>query len=166
MFSVRLTPPTCDLPLEAALEPLEDQEDYEYLVIHSCTLLAQTDCKFHIGGFGTNDWNFDTSYDASSFLEQLPRMLQAAKAREDFDVDLYPQGTERKLRFTYSGPLVNISCDSRTSWTPKPSVENHASDVVAQMLEDLAASFSASLKMAVPQVAALPPFSGWNPTAR
>jgi hypothetical protein len=34
------------------LEPLEDAEDYEYLIIRGCADLARTDARFNIGGFG------------------------------------------------------------------------------------------------------------------
>ncbi|WP_328539135.1 hypothetical protein [Streptomyces sp. NBC_00344] len=161
MFNVTLTPPTRRLPPEMNPGPLEDPEDYEYLVVYSCALLAKTDCKFHIGGFGSANWGFDVHYDASSFLEELPRMLRSATLGEDFDVDLYSQGVERNLQFTFSGTVVDIYCESRTNWVPEPPMESLNSDAVVSMLQNLATSFAASLKAVVPQVAMLPPFSDW-----
>ncbi len=69
-----LAPPT----EQQSLEPDFDLEtDYESLVMDTCALLARTDCRFHISGFGQSPWPVDIAYALSSVMEQLPAAVEA-----------------------------------------------------------------------------------------
>jgi hypothetical protein len=143
------------------MEPLEDLEDYWYLAMRACGVLAGTDACFHIGGFGWDNWAFDVSYDMSAFVEELPRLIEALRSGREAKLDLYPQGVDRTLTFSPAGDQVHISCVSRTSWVPQPDVEVCGLDELLGMYVRLAQGFGAALPAVAPSIARLPPFDGW-----
>jgi hypothetical protein len=143
------------------MEPLEDLGDYCYLVIRACGVLAETDACFRIGGFGRDDWAFDTGYDMSAFVEELPRLIEALRSGREMELDLYPQGVERTLRFSPVGDQVRITCVSRTSWAPQPDVEVCSVDGLVAMCVRLAHDFAAALPATAPFAARLAPFDRW-----
>lgn len=148
---------------EAGIDPLEDTEDYEYLAMRACQALGATDAAFRIGGFGTQDWRFDVAYDMSAFLEELPYLIEALRAGDDFEFDLYPQGVERTLTFTPQGPdQVRVECASRTSWTPSPAVETHSRAALLTLCAQLTHDVATALTATAPTLAALPPFPTWR----
>jgi hypothetical protein len=144
------------------LEPLEDPEDYEYLIMRACGVLDGTDAAFHIGGFGTDDWAFSVGYDMSAFMEEFPYLVDALRLGEETEIDLYPQGVERSLTFSPAGDQVAVRCVSRTSWTPRPDVEVCAADELLTMCTDLARAFSTALATVSPLLAQLAPFDRWQ----
>ncbi|WP_431679369.1 hypothetical protein [Kitasatospora sp. KL5] len=163
-FHFSLTRPTADrLPGEhlEEREPLEDVEDYAYLVVRGCADLAETDASFRIGGFGRDDWAFDVSYDASAFLESLQGLLHAVQQRSAFEIDLYPQGVERSLVFRFQDDTVLVDCTSRTTWIPSPSTEVCPHRDLMSMCTALAQDFASSLHAVDSDVATLTPFSAW-----
>jgi hypothetical protein len=46
------SPAAVERACAVSMEPLEDLEDYWYLAVQACGVLAQTDACFHLGGFG------------------------------------------------------------------------------------------------------------------
>src|SRR4051794_14258383 len=110
MFNVSL-----DLPSGSpALVESEDlNEDFQSLVMDACQILARTDCRFHMGGFGQDDWNLNVSYDMSAVVEQLPDVLTALRSGADVELDIYTPGVERTIAFTSSGENVDALCQSR-----------------------------------------------------
>lgn len=151
--------------LDHAEPPMTDGHlhDYEYLVMEACALLAETDCQFHVEGFGSSDWRLDVEYDLSAFMEQLPETLAGIRARHPVELDLYPQGVERTLSFDAGGEVVSIRCASRTNWRPCPGVEVVGRDELSRMLSRLASDFARSLRVMRSPIARLKPFSDWNP---
>ncbi|MFD7428352.1 hypothetical protein ACFV6Z_15030 [Streptomyces sp. NPDC059818] len=141
---------------------LEDNDDYQYLVIEGCSSLSETDCRFAIGGFGQDDWKFDIEYDMSSFLEGLPELLAALESGRVVAIDLYPQGVERVLTFTPQGDVVSVECTSRTSWTPDPRMECHDLAELLRMARKLATDFSKAVSAAAPEIGRLEPFTSWK----
>ncbi|WP_405584033.1 hypothetical protein [Streptomyces sp. NBC_01190] len=135
------------------VEPLEDPEDYWYLAVRACGVLADTDALFRIGGFGTEDWSFDLGYDMSAFVEGLPHLIEALRAGSEAEIDLYPQGVERTLRFSPVGDQVRITCVSRTSWVPRPGIEVCGLDELLGMCARLAQDFSEALSAVAPAIA-------------
>jgi hypothetical protein len=168
-FTFHLTRPTQTRLDPDYLEdrgPLEDLSDYHYLAMRGCADLAQTDAAFHIGGFGTQDWGFDISYDMSSFVESLPELVKALHGRKEFELDLYPEGVERTLTFRLRGDdTVEVDCASRTSWVPDPSTETAARAQLLALCRALQQDLAASLEAIGSDVAPLPPFSTWHPGA-
>ncbi|WP_042371018.1 hypothetical protein [Streptacidiphilus neutrinimicus] len=166
-FTFHLTRPTqtrLDADYLEDQGPLEDPSDYDYLAMRACTDLAQTDTAFHIGGFGTQDWGFDISYDMSSFVESLPELVEALHGRKEFELDLYPQGVERTLTFRFPSPdTVEIDCASRTSWVPNPPTETTSRTQLLALCHALQQDLAASLAAIGSDVAQLPPFSTWQP---
>jgi hypothetical protein len=165
-FTFHLTRPT-ETRLDADyLEdrgPLEDPSDYYYLAMRGCADLAQTDAAFRIGGFGTEDWGFDISYDMSSFVESLPELVEALHGRKEFELDLYPQGVERTLTFRFPGDdMVEVECDSRTSWVPNPSKETSSRTQLLALCQALQKDLAVFLEAIGSDVAPLPPFSMWR----
>jgi hypothetical protein len=146
----------------APLEPLEDLEDYEYLVMRGCGALAETDAAFRIGGFGKDDWAFTVGYDMSAFMEELPYLIDALRSGNATEIDLYPQGVERTLTFSPADGLVRVTCESRTSWVPRPDVEVCVADDLLSMCVRLARDFATALDSAVPPIAQLAPFDRWR----
>jgi hypothetical protein len=146
----------------APLEPLEDFEDYEYLVMRACGVLAETDASFHIGGFGRDDWGFSVGYDMSAFMEELPYLVDGVRSGDETEVDLYPQGVERTLTFSPVGGEVRVRCESRTSWVPRPDVEVGSAAELLTMCDRLATDFATALAAVAPSIARLAPFDGWQ----
>jgi hypothetical protein len=162
MFHFHLEGPSEVVSERGSAGGLEDNSDYQYLVIEGCSSLSETDCRFMIGGFGQDDWRFDIEYDMSSFLEGLPELLAALDSGRSVTLDLYPQGVERALTFTPQGDAVSIECTSRTSWAPDPRVERHSLAGLLEMARKLAIDFSEAVSAAAPEIGRLEPFTSWK----
>lgn len=141
---------------------IERDAGYEYLVIEACNILDETDCSFHIGGFGRSDWGLDVGYDMSAFVEQLPDLLAGVRERRFVEVDLYPPGVERTLEFHPDGNAVNVRCLSRTHWIPDPVVETIGLAELEQMLVDVACNFAKALTASGSAIARIAPFDDWQ----
>ncbi|MFC8717185.1 hypothetical protein [Kitasatospora sp. NPDC057198] len=161
-FHVRLRPPTAPAPPEA-LDPFDEPPyDYPVLALIGCADLAATDAAAEAGGFGA-PWHFDVPYDLSAFLEGLDQLLTAFHDRTPHTLDLYPQGLERTLTFTFPTPdLVTVHCTSRTTWVPSPSTEHHPYDQLHAQLTTLAREFATALKTSGSRTAPRPPFPAWR----
>ncbi|MFT2016421.1 hypothetical protein ACMA1D_11340 [Streptomyces sp. 796.1] len=146
-FSVSFNP--AELPGAAAPASVRPEagDGYEILVMEACSALSDAGgSRFHIGGFGTDEWPLDVAYDLSAFMEQFPSLLASVRDRREVEVDLYSQGIERTLTFRPSGDLVVIHCDSRTDWVPNPEHESIARSELVAMLSKLAEDFARGLK--------------------
>jgi hypothetical protein len=146
----------------APMEPLEDLEDYAYLVMCACGVLAQTDAAFLIGGFGVDDWSFDVGYDMSAFVEEIPGLIDALRSGSKTEVDLYPHGVGRTLTFSPVGELVRVTCVSRTSWVPRPDVGVCSADELLGMCVRLARDFAGAVAVVAPSVARLAQLDRWG----
>lgn len=76
-----------------ASEPLEDDHDYDYLVMQACRILSDAGCRFHIAGFGSADWGFDVSYDMATFIEQVPDLIAGLESNGVGEVDSIRKGS-------------------------------------------------------------------------
>jgi hypothetical protein len=141
---------------------LEPGDEYETLIMEACSALSDVGGgRFHIGGFGNDEWPLDVAYDLSAFMEQLPPLLASVRERREAEVDLYSQGIERTLTFRPSGDLVMIHCDSRTNWVPSPERESIAQNELVAMLSKLAEDFAAGLKAINSELSEVAPFERW-----
>ncbi|MFC8176790.1 hypothetical protein [Streptomyces sp. NPDC057325] len=161
-FSVSFNPAVPSDAVAPASASLEPGDDYETLVMEACSALSDAGgSRFHIGGFGSDDWPLDVAYDLSAFMEQLPSLLVGVRNRCEVEVDLYSQGIERTLAFRPSGDLVVIHCDSRTSWVPSPERESIARSELVAMLSKLAEDFARGLKAINSELSEVAPFERW-----
>ena len=144
-----------------ASEPLEDRDEYEYLVMRACGILSEIGCKFHIEGFGSEDWGFDVSYDMSTLMEQLPELLDGLASDGRGEIDFYSQGVERTVTFERVGESYALRCHSRTDWKPSPEVEYVHSVRMEIMLKELISAFSSGLEAASSEISTLDPFRTW-----
>lgn len=142
------------------VDPAPSHDD-ESLVMNACQSLAETDCQFHVDGFGQDGWPVDVAYDLSSVIEQLPEAVRALQCGEQAVIDFYGQGIERRLTFAPNRNLVTVQCSSRTQWQPTPEVEQASLDDVMSLLSGLARQFKVSLERACPRFAAVEPFASW-----
>ncbi|MFK4086133.1 hypothetical protein ACI2LF_18625 [Kribbella sp. NPDC020789] len=151
-FSVSLhviVPSSVQVSASVGAEP---SDEYESLVIEACSALADTGrVKFHIGGFGSEEWPLDIAYDLSAFMEQFPSLLAGVRERREVEVDLYSQGIERTLFFSPNADAVIIRCQSRTDWVPNPEYETVMHDDLLLMLSALASDFVGALRAIDPQ---------------
>lgn len=146
-FSVSFNPAVQSGAAAPALASLEPADDYETLVMEACSALSDAGgSRFHIGGFGSDEWPLDVGYDLSAFMEQFPSLLASVRERREVEVDLYSQGIERTLTFRPSEDLVMIHCESRTNWVPNPECERIAQSELVAMLSKLAEDFARGLK--------------------
>jgi hypothetical protein len=127
------------------LEYPEVLESQDVAIMRACELLAETGVRFHVGGFGADDWNLDVRYDLSVFLEQLAGALGELNAGKESEIALYSQGVERALVFRPQGAGVRIRCISGTSWKPDPAEEKVTSRELISMLTQLAVDFSGTV---------------------
>ncbi|MEF3116079.1 hypothetical protein [Streptomyces chrestomyceticus] len=141
---------------------IEDPDDYEYLAMTASGLLAEAGYRFSIGGFGTEEWDFDVAYDMSALLEQLPEARDGLRRGVECEIDLYSQGVERGITFVPSGSAVELRCVSRTSWVPDPDTELHERAAVEAMFDKLARDVAAGLRSVCPEIAGLSPFRDWR----
>lgn len=140
----------------------DELDFYEGLIMHACRLLATTDTKFHLGGFGSHDWNLDISYDFSIFMEQYPDLMQAVGGRQEFQLDLYSQGVERALIFQPHHEPMQIRCISGTSsFVPDPDVETMPLLDAETMLAKLGNDFVESVRTISAPLAERQPFPDW-----
>jgi hypothetical protein len=139
----------------------EVEDDFEGLVMAACGTLGDTDCRFHMQGFGSLEWPVDVAYDLSVFMEQLPDLIARIRMQSHADLDMYSQGIERTLEFTPKGDLVEIRCLSRSDWVPKPSIESMSRKELEEMLSRLAMDFATSLVAIGSPIAQVQPFSSW-----
>ncbi|MEV6055815.1 hypothetical protein [Streptomyces sp. NPDC052107] len=112
-----MSPPTFDTPVA---HDLDLAEDYESLVMDACELLAETDCRFRVAGFGQGPWPVDISYDLSSVIEQLPQALTALRRKNRAQIDFCGQGFERVVVFVPLGDQITMTCTTQTGWIPRP----------------------------------------------
>lgn len=161
-FSVSFNPAVPSGAVVPASESLEPGDDYETLVMEACSALSDAGGgRFHIGGFGSDEWPLDVAYDLSAFMEQLPSLLAGVREQREVEVDLYSQGIERTLTFSPSGDLVMIHCDSRTNWVPNPEREDIAQGELVAMLSKLAEDFAGGLKAINSELSEVAPFERW-----
>ncbi|WP_208031546.1 hypothetical protein [Streptomyces cyanogenus] len=158
LFRMTVSPPTSGAPVT---HDLDLAEDYESLVMDACELLAETDCRFHVSGFGQDAWPVDISYDLSSVIEQLPQARTALGRKERALIDFYGQGVERVISFHPVGEQVTMTCTTRTDWIPDPATETASLPDVEDMLAALAHDFRRALDRACPDIAAREPFAQW-----
>ncbi|MCF6470732.1 hypothetical protein FAF44_20385 [Nonomuraea sp. MG754425] len=162
MLSFRLIPPDrISLPIDVRV-PLEDLEDYEYLVMTGSQQLGAAGYQFYMGGFGSENWNMDVEYDMSTLIEGLPSLLQSLQSTGAGEVDLYSQGIERMLRFQRCADLVEVTCISRMHWHPDPPLEIHNYADIEKMLTGLAGDFAQGLRRLSSPIAQLRPFVDWT----
>ncbi|UFR05261.1 hypothetical protein KBP30_30675 [Streptomyces sp. Go40/10] len=157
-FRMTVSPPASDIPVAHDLGP---SEDYASLVMDACELLAETDCRFRVSGFGQDAWPVDVSYDLSSVIEQLPQVRTALGRRDRARIDFYGQGVERVVGFVPAGEQVTLTCTTRTDWIPDPATGTASLADVEDMLAALAHDFRRALDRACPDVAAREPFAQW-----
>ncbi|MFJ8795562.1 hypothetical protein [Streptomyces sp. NPDC102462] len=161
-FSVSFNPAVPSGAVAPASASLEAGDGYETLVMEACSALSDAGgSRFHIGGFGSDEWPLDVAYDLSTFMEQLPALLVGVRDRHEVEVDLYSQGIERTLTFRPSGDLVVIHCDSRTNWVPSPERESIARSELVAMLSKLAEDFARGLKAINSELSEVAPFERW-----
>lgn len=139
-----------------------EADDYVSQVMDLCEILGQTDCEFHVGGFGSPNRHLDVSYDLSVVMEQLPRPIRSLMLGVDAELDFYSQGIERTLEFVPAGEICRIRCVPRTSWRPSPSEIDMKTQEVIAMCQELAKRFGAAVAIAAPGLAQLSPFDAWR----
>lgn len=162
VFSVSFQPPISDG--SGVLNPVAQElsNDYEHLVMDACRTLHEAGgARFHIGGFGSDEWPVDVAYDLSAFMEQFPPLLVGVRSRREVEVDLYSQGIERTLVFRPVDRLVVIRCDSRTDWVPNPQHESLMQNDLVLMLSKLAKDFARGLKAVNSGLSEVAPFADW-----
>lgn len=161
-FSVSFNPAVQSRAAAPGLASLEPGDDYETLVMEACTALFDAGgSRFHIGGFGNDEWPLDIGYDLSAFMEQFPSLIAGVRERREVEVDIYSQGIERTLTFRPSEDLVMIHCESRTNWVPNPEFESIAQSELVAMLSKLAQNFARVLKAINSELSGVAPFSCW-----
>ncbi|WP_043680804.1 hypothetical protein [Streptomyces xylophagus] len=153
-----LIPPSRETPLTPDFEL---DEDYESLVMDTCQLLAETDCRFHVAGFGQDPWPVDISYDLSSVMEQLPEAIASLGDGKPAQIDFYGQGVERLVTFAPHDGQVVITCTTETDWTPDPGTETVSSEEAKAALAALAHDFRRALDLVCPDISAVQPFTLW-----
>jgi hypothetical protein len=164
-FQFHLSCPSGSIASPLASEPLQDDHDYEYLVMQACRILSDAGCRFHMEGFGSADWGFDVSYDLSTFIEQLPDLIDGLESNGVGEVDFYSQGIERTVSFRRAGGSYELRCLSRTSWRPSPATEYENRAALESMLNRSTFDFSTSLQRVSSAICDLDPFYSWR-TAR
>jgi len=89
-------------------------------------------CHLHVSGFGDDEWPVWADVDAKIILEQIPAALLALGERKDFQFDLYEQGVERYMTFSYQGyETWKISFRHiGTYWQPVPAEQLVKTDVI------------------------------------
>ncbi|MGW2508443.1 hypothetical protein ACWC0A_03230 [Streptomyces scopuliridis] len=161
-FEFSLSCPSEFTASSLASEPLEDSDEYEYLVMRACGILSEIGCKFHIAGFGSEDWGFDVSYDMSTLMEQLPDLLLGLASDGCGEIDFYSQGVERTVIFERVGEAYALRCHSRTPWKPYPEVEYVDFPRMEAMLTELISKFLSGLEAASSEISTMEPFRTWR----
>ncbi|WP_159046224.1 hypothetical protein [Streptomyces sp. MMG1121] len=162
-FRTTVSAPTSGTPVT---HDLDLSEDYESLVMDACDLLGETDCRFHVAGFGQDPWPVNVSYDLSSVIEQLPRARASLRRRDRAQIDFYGQGIERVITFAPAGDRITLTCTSRTGWIPDPATETARRSDIEHMLATLARDFRRAFDRACADVAAREHLASWGSDGR
>lgn len=160
-FRCSLARPTDTSEVDFEVELLGDPGEYDALVMYACDLLGRTDARFHVEGFGSNDWRMDVWYDLSVFMVQFPELVQSIAERSEFELNMYSQGVERSLFFYPGTDGVLIRCVSRTDWVPDPDVEVIDFSDLTSMLARLAVDFVESVRIVDASLVSSSPFDRW-----
>lgn len=137
-------------------------DDQQTSIVRACAVLAEIgESRFHLRGFGRDQWHVDVAYDLSAVLEQLEDLVRALRADRPASLDLYTQGVESDLEFEPHGDVVQIRCRTRTAWTPEPAVEVVGRRPLIDMLGELAKQVARGLEMIDPRLISFPPFDAW-----
>lgn len=132
-------------------------------IMDLCDILEETGIfQFQVSGFGQERWPVDIRTDLSTILEQIPEtMYSISTGNYPFELDFYEQGIERLLIFTKTAQLIEVSCYSRTFWSPNPqSIFLKEADILSQLCE-LKYSFVQAVKIVCPKLASSELFSIW-----
>jgi hypothetical protein len=140
----------------------EARESEMVAISLACEMLAETDARFIVGGFGEDDWRLDVWYDLAVFLEQISDALRELNQGNECEIDLYSQGVQRALKFHPSGDAVAIECISSTEWTPDPAVEDVGSKKLFSMLEKVIIDYSRAVQDIDNEANLIEPFSRWS----
>lgn len=136
-------------------------DGYEEMIMEACEYLEDTNCEFHVHGFG-EEWPVDVGYDLSTVMEELPGVIGSIRSTGSGEIDFYAQGVERTLNFSTHGEEVEITCDSGTSWNPEPRTEKMRVSELDRMLASLATNFGKSLEFMSPNLSKREPFTSWK----
>ena len=161
MFRIRIIAPACLKVPQDIYEPLEDAQDYEYLVMVGASLLEDAGYLFEMEGFGFA-WNLDVAYDMSAFIESLPSFLAKFRSEGEGEIDLYPQGVERLLTFSCDDESVQIQFLSAADQTSNLGLETCDRVTLDLMFTDLAVDFARGLKGISSPIGDLSPFVEWR----
>lgn len=148
---------------QVTLGPYKDeQDDIRSLLTDLCDVISEEDIAlFEVSGFGDPAWPVTVATDLPVFLEQLPEAISRASAGENFVLDFYEQGVERRLSFQRSSDSYGILCESSTDWAPDPATEMISTESILAMLGEVRDKFSRLAKHVSPGTASHRWFIGW-----
>ena len=103
----------------------------------------------------------DVATDLPVLLEQLPDAIQRARRNEEFELDLYEQGVERRLIFSPVDGDYAVACESMSGWIPSVGAERVDKRVLLQMLTSVRDGFVEATRTSLPNLAVDPWFRRW-----
>jgi hypothetical protein len=166
MFSVALKARK-DLSINTLEPPVSledlDLDETEGILGGICLLLeARQDTQFFVSGFGEQVWAVDISTDLASIIEQLPEVVTSLQKRNyPVEIYFYGQGIDRRLVCESNSSSINVTCDSGTSWVPRPrTLILNEEEFLLQFL-DLKTSFIECARQVAPHLAATQQFTSW-----
>jgi len=112
-----------------------DEDDVRLMLFDICNSLG-AGSRFIISGFGQDQWPVDTTTDLVTYLEQLPMAIISLRNGDDFEIDFYEQGIERRISFSKIAEKYVLECFSSTEWQPDPRLEEISLPKIFNMPED------------------------------
>ncbi|RKZ58718.1 MAG: hypothetical protein DRR08_15720 [Candidatus Parabeggiatoa sp. nov. 2] len=137
-------------------------ETTESMIMSICSVLDELDCcSFNVCGFGDTQWPVDVCTDMSVFLEQLNPALKAIYNADDFELDFYEQGIERRVSFSFDSGCYHICCVSGTNWEPLSESDMDIEAIKSQLVK-VKAVFVALSQQVFPVLSQHSLFARWN----
>ena len=141
----------------------DSKDDIGTMLADLCSHLSKNPAnKFVVEGFGDESWPVDVHTDLTTFLEQLPSVIEKIWSQEEITLEFYEQGIERNIIMRPKGTLVELECVSFTKWQPsRPKEEVRWLDLMA-MLEDIKDDFVEYVSDVSPKLYHHPWFERWS----
>ncbi len=151
-------------PVDIDGEGYSEELDNELTVLSDvCDALHEINAvAFNVAGFGQDVWPVDVRTDLLTILDQIPDALSAMRCNEQFTLDFFEQGIERKLTFIIlNDQRLTVRCTSRTEWVPDPVSYEMPKSEMQFMKSQLARQFLRLSRQVCPKLVRHPYFFEW-----
>lgn len=148
-------------PLPHEHEPWDDEADAPAAILKQVCDALSPFMKFHVGGFGVEDWRPYPITDLPVLLDDLPQEMTAMGEGRPFSLSFVEQGLECRIDCTVVGDVVQATMYAFGSFRPPLSEECLSLHDITAMLDSCLAAFVGAALSCYPELLRNPQFHAW-----